>query len=144
MQRKRIGRDGAERLASIDGFGDLSLAARRELARLADEVTAGAGETLMTQGERGFEFLMLEQGTAEVIMDGERINVLGPGDFFGELALLHDGIPRTASVVASTDIRAIGLSAHFLREARQRMPSVGAEIDRVAAERIERDRRAAS
>ena len=140
MQRKRIGRDGAERLATIAGFGELSLAARRELARIADEVTADPGETLMTQGEPGFEFLMLEEGTAEVIMDGERINVLGPGDFFGELAVLNDGIPRTASVVASTQIRAIGLTAHFLREVRERMPSVGAEIDRVAAERIERDR----
>jgi len=140
MQRKRIGSDGAERLASIDGFRELSLAARRELARIADEVTAGPGEALMTQGERGFEFLMLEQGTAEVIMDGELINVLGPGAFFGELAVLNDGIPRTASVVAATEIRAIGLTAHFLREVRERMPSVGAEIDRVAAARIERDR----
>jgi CRP-like cAMP-binding protein len=142
MHRRRIGSDGAERLAHIDGLSGLSLGQRRELARLADEVTAESGEMLMAQGEQGLEFLMLEEGSADVIKDGQRINVMGPGDFFGELAVLNDGVPRTASVVATSKLRAISLTAHFMRELRARMPAVGERIDRVAAQRIERDRRA--
>jgi CRP/FNR family transcriptional regulator, cyclic AMP receptor protein len=103
MNRKRLGRDGAERLGQID------------------------------------EFMMLEQGHADVTRAGVQINTLGPGDCFGELAVLADGRPRSASVVATSDLRGIVLTAHFMRELRQRIPSVGERIDRVAAERIAND-----
>ena len=69
---------------------------------------------------------------------------MGPGDLFGELAVLTDGVPRTASVVASSDLRAIALGAHFMREMHARMPAAGAQIDRVAAERLDRDARSGS
>jgi CRP-like cAMP-binding protein len=140
MHRNRLRRDGAERLGQIDGVRELSLGQRRELAHLADEVTASAGETIMRQGEPGFEFMMLEEGTAEVVQDGEGINVMQAGDFFGELAVLSDGGARTASVVATSDIRAIVLTAHFMREMRQRMPPAGERIDEVATSRTESDR----
>ena len=139
MQRKRLGRDGAERLGRIGILSDLSLGQRRELARAADEVTAEAGEIVMRQGEPGYEFMMLEEGHADVVQDGERINVMGPGDCFGELAVLSDGDSRTASVIATSDLRAIVLTAHFMREMRDRLASAGEHIDRVAAARRERD-----
>jgi cAMP-dependent protein kinase regulator len=142
MQRRRLGRDGAERLGRIDAMRELSIGQRRELAEVVDEVVVDAGETLMQQGEPGYEFLMLEEGSAEVVKDGEPINEMGPGDFFGELAILQDGTPRTASVIATSDLRAIVFTAHFMRLMRERMPSVGAQIDRAAAERRERDLRA--
>lgn len=142
MERRRIGRDGAERLAKIEALGDLSLGQRRVLAELADEVVASAGETLMAQGELGHEFVMLEDGHADVVMDGEQINEVGPGDVIGELAVLEDGKPRTASVIARTDLRGIVLTARFMREMHERMPAAGAAIDRVAAERRERDMQA--
>lgn len=137
-----MGSDGAERLAQIDALGELSLGQRRVLAELADELRAAPGETLMAQGELGHEFVMLEEGEADVIMDGERINEVGPGDVIGELAVLEDGTPRTASVIARSDVRAIVLTARFMREMHERMPAAGAAIDRVAAERRERDARA--
>ena len=139
MQRSRVGNDGAERLAKIGALSELSIGQRRQLARLVDQVTAAAGETLVAQGEPGYEFLMLEDGTADVIQDGQVINTVGPGDFFGELAVLDSGVPRSASVVATSELRAIVLTAHFMREMRERIPSVGANIDRVAVERRERD-----
>jgi CRP-like cAMP-binding protein len=139
MHRKRLGRDGAERLGQIDILRELPIGARRQLVDLADELTAVAGEVLMQEGERGYEFVMLEQGSADVTRAGTRINTLGPGDCFGELAILADGSPRTATVVASSDLCGIVLTAHFMRELRQRMPSVGERIDRVAAERIAND-----
>ncbi|HEY2398512.1 MAG TPA: cyclic nucleotide-binding domain-containing protein, partial [Solirubrobacteraceae bacterium] len=64
---------------------------RRQLAGLADEVTARAGDVLLRQGDPGYEFMMLEEGQADVLRDGERINTMGPGDCFGELAILSDG-----------------------------------------------------
>ena len=137
-----MGSDGAERLARIDALGGLSLGQRRVLAELADELRAGAGETLMAQGELGHEFVMLEEGEADVVMDGERVNQVGPGDVIGELAVLADGTPRTASVIARGDVRAIVLTARFMREMHERMPAAGAAIDRVATERRERDAQA--
>jgi CRP-like cAMP-binding protein len=83
--------------------------------------------------------MMLERGRAEVLEDGEPIDVLGPGDCFGELAVLSDGQPRTASVVASGEVHAIVLSAHFMRELHDLLPDVGERIDRVAAERAARN-----
>lgn len=140
MQRRRIGRDGAERLGQIGVLSELSIGQRRMLASMADETTAGAGETLMEQDEPGYEVLMLEQGRADVLRDGQRINEMGPGDLIGELAVLGDGSVRTASVVATTEVRAIVLTAHFMRELRERLPDVGERIDREAAARRDRDR----
>jgi CRP-like cAMP-binding protein len=140
VQRRRIGRDGAERLGSIEMLSGLSPGQRRMLAELADEITAVPGEVLVRQGEPGYEVLMLEQGSAEVVQDGRRINVMGPGEFFGELAVLEDGVARTASVVAVSPLRALVFTAHFIREMRSRLPQVGEQIDRAAADRRERDR----
>jgi CRP-like cAMP-binding protein len=139
MDRRRLGRDGAARLGEIEVLRDLSIGRRRELARLADEVTAQSGEVILQQGDPGYEFMMLEEGHADVIRDGERINEIGPGDCFGELAVLSDGRPRGASVVATSDLRAVVLSAHSMRELHDRMPSFGDRIDRVAAQRTAPD-----
>jgi CRP-like cAMP-binding protein len=142
VERKRLGRDGPERLGKIDVLAGLSIGQRRMLAGMADEATAAAGEELMRQGESGFEVLMIEDGSADVLQDGRLINTVGPGDLCGELAVLGDGSPRTASVVATSDVRAIVLTAHFMRELRQRMPDVGAQIDAEAAAHLERDAQA--
>jgi len=139
MDRKRVSREGAERLGRIEVLAELPIGRRRELARLADEVTAEAGETIMRQGDAGYEFMMLEEGAADVVQNGERINVMGPGDCFGELAVLADGSVRSASVVATSEVHAIVLTAHFMRELHDRLPPVGARIDQVADERVERD-----
>ncbi len=142
MQRRTIGRDGASRLEKIGLFAGLSPGQRQMLARVLDEVTATAGETLMHEGDFGYEVLILEEGTADVLQDGSRINEMGAGDFFGELAVLETGGARTASVVATSPLRAIVLTAHFMREVRERMPDVGIQIDRAAAERRQRDEQA--
>ncbi len=142
MQRKTIGSAGATRLEKIALFEGLSTAQLRMLARMLDEVTAAPGETIMRQGDLGYEVLILEEGTADVLQDGSLINEMGPGALFGELAVLEVGGQRTATVVATSPLRAIELTAHFMREVRERMPTVGEHIDRTAAERRARDERA--
>ncbi len=141
MVRRSLAGDGAEELARIPLFAELSTGERRMLGRLVDELVADAGETLMQQGEPGYEVLVIEQGAADVMQDGRLINTMGPGDFFGELAVLDAG-PRTASVIATSPLRAIVFTAHFLHELRERMPSIGARIESVATERIEHDAQA--
>lgn len=144
MQRRSIGPEGAERLGRIPLFEGVSEGQRRMLARLVDEVHVPAGEMIMRQGEHGYEFMLVEQGQAEVTQDGEPIRALDPGDFCGELAILGDGTPRSACVLARTDVVGLVFTAHFLREIRERLPLVGERIDRVARERVERDSAARS
>jgi CRP-like cAMP-binding protein len=78
----------------------------RELELIAGTTTQlrfPAGEVMARQGEGGHEFLVIVDGKARVDIDGREIAVLTPGEFFGEIALL-DGGPRTATVVAETDV----------------------------------------
>ncbi len=144
MHRKQIGSDGASRLASIELFAGLSRGQLLMLARVLDEVTATAGETIMSEGEPGYEVLVLEEGAAEVLKGGARVAVMGPGDIFGELAVLDVGGPRTASVIATSPLRAMLLTAHFMREVRAQLPALGERIERVAAERRQRDEQRSS
>jgi CRP-like cAMP-binding protein len=125
----------AARLQQIRVFSTLSTAECRMLARVADEFSAPAGATLVEEGDFGYEFMVIEDGTVQVIRHGERIDTMGPGDFFGELAVLADGGHRNASVVATTAVRGLRISAHDMRIARERMPLIGEQIDGVIADR---------
>ncbi len=82
-----------------------------ELAELLDHgewVTIAPGEVILEQGAPGDAFYAIRSGKAEVEKDGQLVATLGPGDYFGEVALLMD-VPRTASVIARTSIRAYRL-----------------------------------
>ncbi len=128
------------RLAAIPLFEGLSPGQLSMLGRLLDETTADPGEVLMAEGSQGLELMMLEEGSAEVLQNGERINVMEPGDFFGEISVLVDGGPRTASVVALTPLRCLVFSAHFVRTMHDRLPQVGERMEQAVRERRERDR----
>jgi len=123
------------RLKQIRPFAGLSVAERKMLARVVDEFSAPAGTTLVRQGDYGYEFMVIEDGTVDVLRDGERIDTMGPGDFFGELAVIAAGGTRNASVVATSPVSIITLTAHDMRTVRERMPLVGEQIDRVIADR---------
>jgi CRP-like cAMP-binding protein len=125
------------RLRQVRPFADLSTAERKMLARIIDEFSVPTGTTLVSEGDYGYEFMVIEEGTVDVIRHGERINTMGPGDFFGELAVLGDGIQRNASIVATSPVSILRLSAHDMRVVRERMPLVGKQIDSVIADRIQ-------
>jgi CRP-like cAMP-binding protein len=72
------------------------------------------GERMTEEGARGVGFFVILEGTASVDVGGEARRSLSPGDHFGEIALLDEG-PRTASIVAESDVRAAGLTAWQFR-----------------------------
>ena len=75
----------------------------QEVARLAERVQVGEGEVLAREGRIGREFFLILSGSVAVTQMGRRVNTLGSGDFFGELAAMDPG-PRNATVTALTDL----------------------------------------
>jgi len=100
----------AKRLESIPLFRDLSRKERDQVARWTDEVDVPEGYRLVEQGRFPHEFFVIVSGTVAVTKDGEHLADLGPGDFFGEIAIVeHER--RTATVVATSPLTAIVMLA---------------------------------
>ena len=85
----------------------------RELGRIASSMkqrTFQAGDTVTAEGQGGVGFFVIESGEAKVTIGGKDRRTLGPGDYFGEVALLTDS-PRTATIMAETDLRCYGMTS---------------------------------
>ena len=98
-----------ETLKKVPLFADLD---RKELQDLADsmhERRVAAGDVVVEQGAAGAGFFVVDEGMAEVTVDGDPVGTIGPGDYFGEIALLT-GSDRTATVTAQTDMLCFGLT----------------------------------
>jgi CRP-like cAMP-binding protein len=117
----------ADRMKTIPLFQGLSKHQRERVSTWADEVDLEPGKHLVEQGDFAHEFFVIEEGTAEVIVDGDHVDALGPGDFFGEIALLETE-RRTASVVATAPLRCIVMHARQFGAMEQTMPEVAEQI----------------
>jgi CRP-like cAMP-binding protein len=117
----------AARLRKLPLFSDLSDKEREQIAKWADEVEVPAGKHLIDQGQFGYEFFVIEEGKAEVKRGDEVIAQLGPGDFFGEIALL-EADRRTASVIATEPLRTIVMTRQQFISMEEAMPSVAAQV----------------
>jgi len=101
----------ADVVALLTGVPILAVLAPRIVERLARDAAAehvAAGEVVVTQGEVGTRFYVVASGQVRVDIDGSEIRELGPGDWFGEIALLRD-VPRTATVTALSDVQVWGI-----------------------------------
>ena len=116
-------------LRSVPLFDSLSKGDRRTIAQHADEVDAPEGTELVRQGDFAYEFFVIEEGTADVLRDGERVAELGPGDFLGEMGIVSRAV-RNATVVTTSPARVIVMSEQALRSIRSSNPKVA---DRIAA-----------
>jgi len=122
------------RLKSVPFFSNMS---KRELAAMAqqtDDLDVPTGKVLAQEGEIGHEFFVIDQGTAEVTRGGEHVADLGPGDFFGEMALLEED-RRTATVTASSPVRVIVMTRQSFRALDRGMPGVHAAVAEAIAGR---------
>jgi CRP/FNR family cyclic AMP-dependent transcriptional regulator len=111
---------------------------RRELKRLVDrmsERTFAEGEVAVEEGRGGAGFWLIQEGSATVSIGGEIIRTLGPGDYFGEIALLDDG-PRTATVTAGTDLRCLGMATWEFRPFVLEHPDVALTMLQALARRL--------
>ena len=87
---------------------------RKDLDGLAQTMAdreASPGKEIVTQGKGGVAFFLILEGQATVVVDGEERRTLGPGDHFGEIALIVPDIPRTSTVRADSDMRLAALTA---------------------------------
>ena len=116
------------RLQQIGLFSALAADDLKALSRVVEEYSEPEGTTLVGQGDFGYEFIVLEEGTADVIRNGVKIDTLGPGDFFGEMAVLKPGELRNASVVATSPVRIIAITARNMRVFCERTPELAAQI----------------
>ena len=92
------------RIASHAFLADLPDEELDAVTDAASEQQYAAGEPLMSKGDFGYCMLLIEEGAAEVSVDGTRVRTVGPGDVVGEVAILSSG-RRTASVVATEPVR---------------------------------------
>jgi CRP/FNR family cyclic AMP-dependent transcriptional regulator len=117
----------AKRLEGVGFFSGLS---KKELAKLAqwtDEVAVSAGQVLASEGTFAHEFFVIEEGSADVMQDGDRVADLGPGEFFGEIGLLEKE-RRTATVVATSPMQLIVMFQREFKQMEREMPGVADRI----------------
>ena len=116
-----------EFLRGVQLFSDVS---DKDLQMIAVSMRRRAfapGERIVAEGEGGVGFFFVETGSASVTQDGERRATLGPGDHFGEIALLA-GADRTATVSAETDIVCWGMPAWNFRPMVREQPTVTVKL----------------
>ena len=124
----------AERLRKVPLFEGLSDHDYKRLEQWTDEISVPTDKHLVHQGAYPHEFMVIEEGTAEVEHDGAHLADLGPGDFFGEMALLLN-VPRTATGKATSEITLVVMHERNFRAMEEEIPSVAKRIQTVLEER---------
>ena len=135
----QLGRNAKiELLKRVPLFAGCSKSELRELALVADEIDLREGRTLVREGQSGREFFVLIEGTVRVSRKGRKLTDLGPGDWFGEIALLTK-TPRTATVTATSALRVLVITDRSFRHVVESMPSIGIKVLESVGERLAKD-----
>jgi CRP/FNR family transcriptional regulator, cyclic AMP receptor protein len=122
------------RLKASPLFAGLNRKERRALAQRTDEVELEQGREIVREGEWAYEFFAIEEGTAEVRRGDQFLAELGPGDFFGEMGLVGD-TRRNATVIATSPVTVIVMTAQAFRQTARELPEVAAKIRAAIEER---------
>jgi CRP-like cAMP-binding protein len=123
------------RLSQVPLFSGCTQRDLQTIARVVKDIDHGSGTVIAREGEPGIGLFVIADGTAEVTIGGSKKATLGPGDFFGEIALL-DGGPRTATVTATSDMRLLGLTEWVFRGLMQEHPSIAVRVLQAMAGRL--------
>ena len=124
-----------ELIKRVPLFANCSKHELEEIAHIADEIDLSAGKEMTKEGSRGREFFVLLEGDADVTKDGQSINKLSAGDFFGEIALVSD-TPRTATVTATSPVRALVITDRSFRRLLDESPEIQRKVLVALAERL--------
>ena len=127
--------DVVETLSGVPLFQGVKPKELKKLAERMQERTFSEGDTITTQGKSGVGFFVIEDGNATVSIDGKIVRTLGPGEYFGEIALIDSG-PRSATVVATTDLRCRGMTAWEFRPFIEQHPEVAWPLLETLASRV--------
>ncbi len=122
----------ANRLKSLPLFDAVSDEELEKISPFVSEVSVSEGKELVAEGDYAYEFMAIEEGTAEVRRGEQVLAELGPGDFFGELGLIESE-RRNATVVATSGMRLITLDRWDMRRLEKAIPQAADKI-RAAAE----------
>jgi CRP-like cAMP-binding protein len=126
-------------LAKAPLFAALSRQELGELAKATEDLEVEEGKTLTREGELGREFFVIVDGEVSVTQDGNEIRRLGPGDFFGEIALIYDNARRTATVTASSPLRFFVLTRQSFRSLLEHQTEIEEKVMAALEERLAAD-----
>jgi CRP/FNR family transcriptional regulator, cyclic AMP receptor protein len=124
-----------EQLKRVPLFSGLDDKELKSIAGSLKERRFDAGSKVTEEGSSGIGFFVIEDGSATVTIDGKEIRKLGAGDYFGEIALMTKG-PRTATIVADTDLLCHGLTAWDFRALVAENTSMSWKLLETVAERL--------
>jgi CRP/FNR family transcriptional regulator, cyclic AMP receptor protein len=119
----------ADRL-TVPPFDRLPDDVREKFTVWVNELKVGPGQHLAEQGDYAYELFVIEDGTAEVLQDGEKIAELGPGEFFGEMGVLEKA-QRNATVISKTPMTLLTLSHWDVKRLQREAPEAIDELRRV-------------
>ena len=122
-------------LARVPLFSGIKDKDLKKLSKRMSERNFSEGEVITTQGESGLGFFVIAAGNASVSRDDKVVRNLGPGDFFGEIALIDEG-PRSATVVATTDLHCRGMTAWEFKPFVEEHPDVAWALLRTLVGRL--------
>jgi hypothetical protein len=141
LYRATVGQPTPESLAAIPAFAGVSESVRRWAVRRMTRERYAAGTVLIRQGDVGDRFYTIARGYVRVAVAGQSEaarRTLGPGDFFGEIALLHD-VPRTATVTAETPVILWELTREDFEELQRRASEFRDSLLETASMRLSQD-----
>jgi phosphoenolpyruvate synthase/pyruvate phosphate dikinase len=122
-------------LRRVELFADMDRRQAEQITRLLKERRFAKDEAVIMEGSGGSAFFLIDSGEARVTRKGVELATLGPGDYFGEIALI-DGGPRSATVTAVTDLVCYGLTFWEFRPLVERNGSIGWKLLQVLAKRL--------
>jgi CRP/FNR family transcriptional regulator, cyclic AMP receptor protein len=127
----------AEELGRLELFRRCRKRDLRMLASIAEDVRFKPGQLLCQEGQHGYECFVIASGEAEVVVAGTRVAEVGPGDVVGEMAIV-DGGPRTASVVALTEVHAFSIEKRRFDALLESAPAIARAMLKQLSTRLRR------
>jgi CRP-like cAMP-binding protein len=115
--------DAAQLLKKVPLFSDLEGRELEEIAGSMKQRRFSPGQEIAVEGESGVGFFVIEDGEARVTVHGDEVRRLGPGDYFGEIALIAQS-PRTATVTAESELKTYGMTFWDFRPLVEQTPGI--------------------